>query len=165
MLHALATDALTGGRWTEAADFARRAIALDPWREASYRQLMRALAEGGDRVAALAQFERCRAVLAEELGVEPAEETRLLHERILTQDLAPATPGPIQRPSLPASLTPFIGHEADLQALANLHRGVRLVTLVGAGGMGKTRLALGAGRPVLQEYDRTRADRAPNRIC
>lgn len=155
VLHTLATQALAGGQWAKAAEVARRAIALDPWREVAHRQLMRALAEGGDRAAALAQYESCRAVLAEELGVEPDEETRILYERIHAHELTPATigSGP-SRPRLPTALTSFIGREADLQALANLLRqgNVRLLTLLGAGGMGKTRLALEVARGAVHSY-------------
>ncbi len=154
-LQGLATHQLTTGRWAEAATTARRAIALDPWREAPHRQLMQALAAGGDRAAALAQFQRCRAVLAEELGVEPSAETRLLHERILAGEVASPTVDPTRpRPGLPASLTPLVGREADLRALAALGQraDARLVTLVGAGGMGKTRLALDAARVAAGDY-------------
>lgn len=152
-LYRLTAAYLNRGDYDRALAHAARQVELDPWREAAHRQLMQALAEGGDRAAALVQFERCRTMLEEELGVEPAEETRLLYERILAQDLAPAARRTIQRPSLPASLTPLLGRDADLQAVANLRRdGARLLTLVGAGGMGKTRLALEAARAAMEQY-------------
>lgn len=148
-LHTLVDHYLTARQWSRAVAAAQRAIELDPWREVAHRQLMRALAEGGDRAAALEQFERCRSVLADDLGVEPDEETRRLYERILTHDLAPPTLGPPSaRPDLPTPLTPFVGRETEVPALTGiLARGdVRLLTLVGAGGMGKTRLALEIAR-------------------
>jgi DNA-binding SARP family transcriptional activator len=70
------------GEFQEAVRYARRQLELEPWREEAHRALMRALALSGQRSAALAQYEACREVLREELGVEPAEETRALYERI-----------------------------------------------------------------------------------
>ena len=71
-----ALDALTAyqvrqANYEAAIGCARRQVELEPWREAAHRQWMRALALSGHRGAALAQYETCREVLAEELGVEP----------------------------------------------------------------------------------------------
>ncbi len=76
--------------YEEAIACARRAVALEPWHEAAHRQWMRALALSGHRGAALAQYEACRQVLAEELGVEPEPATVTLVEQIRTGALAPA---------------------------------------------------------------------------
>lgn len=66
---------------TGAVDTAQRLIALDPLREPSHRQLMRILAQSGQRAAALRQYKICAALLKSELDVEPEGETqRLLHE-------------------------------------------------------------------------------------
>lgn len=139
---------------------ARRQLALDAWREETHRQVMRLLARGGERSAALAQFEACRRVLRSELGVEPAAETMALLEQIQQgalapdQTLAPATaaapaaadiPTPVpHRGHLPALLTSFVGRQPELAALRQLLHDVhhRLITLVGPGGIGKTRLAV-----------------------
>ena len=59
-----------------------RQVELEPWREAAHRQVMRLLALSDQRVAALAQFETCRRLLADELGVEPEAETAALYEQI-----------------------------------------------------------------------------------
>jgi DNA-binding SARP family transcriptional activator/predicted ATPase len=137
---------------------ARRQIELEPWREQAHRQLMRALAAMGDRAAALAAYERCRQVLKAELGVEPEQETRALFEhisagalRIDNAELRTASSDQGQfsiRHNLPAHLTPFVGREHELAELAARlgQADVRLLTLVGAGGMGKTRLALEIAR-------------------
>lgn len=85
-LHRLALDALfeLTARSLAQADYpaaqrlARRQLALEPWREEAHRQLMQVLALRGDRSAALAQYETCRAVLAEEFGVSPSAETETL---------------------------------------------------------------------------------------
>jgi Bacterial transcriptional activator domain/AAA domain len=133
------------GDYAALARDARRQIELESWREQAHRQLMRALAAIGDRTAALAAYERCRQVLEAELGVEPDEETRALYERISTGELSPLisrAPAPALRS--PAHLTPFVGRERELaEIVARLRQAdMRLLTLVGAGGMGKTRLAL-----------------------
>ena len=61
---------------------ARRQLDLEPWHEDAYRLLMRLLAQRGQRAAALTEYERCRSVLAEELGIEPSQETITLYEQI-----------------------------------------------------------------------------------
>lgn len=116
---------------------ARRLLALDPWREEAHRWLMRLLARGGQRAEALAQYEACKQVLAEELGVEPARETRALYEQIRA--------GAFQIPAsnLPASTTPFVGRVRELAEITELlaNTDCRLLTLTGLGGVGKSRLA------------------------
>lgn len=64
--------------------FATRATEIDPFSERAYRALMRSHAGSGETQRALAAYEQCRAVLADELGVEPAPQTRALHEQLRT---------------------------------------------------------------------------------
>ena len=125
--------------------YAMRQLELEPWREEAHRRLMRLLALDGQRSAALAQYETCRQVLAEALGVEPSKETTILVAQIKAGELshlAPKTPPH----NLPTQLTSFVGRGAELalitERLGRLDH--RLVTLVGPGGVGKTRLALRA---------------------
>ncbi len=126
----------------------RRQLDLDPWREASHRQLMRLLACGGQRNAALMQYATCRRVLAKELDVEPEEETTALYVRI--QRGADVASHDAVRPAANLAAhtppTPLIGRETELAQLADRleQRDCRLLTLVGPGGIGKTRLALQA---------------------
>jgi len=145
------------GAYEEAAHYARRVLALEPWREEAHRALMRALALGGQRAVALAQYDACRDVLREELGVEPSEETTQLYERIRDgQDLTGfGKPVRSAGPSnLPAQLTPFVGRECELAEIAArlADPECRLLTLVGPGGSGKTRLALEAAARELAHY-------------
>ncbi len=158
---------------TQALVYARRALELDPWREPAHRQMMRLLAAIGERSAALAQYERCRRILADELGLEPEEATTELYQAIRadkttggegdkgtrrqggsTSDAAlPPSPPPPVPPSpapplalapLPIPPTSFIGRQAELRELQTLlaRPECRLLTLLGPGGTGKTRLAL-----------------------
>jgi predicted ATPase/DNA-binding SARP family transcriptional activator len=136
------------GMYEQALAHAQRRVKLDPWQEEAQRQVMKLLALSGRRSEALAQYETCRHLLAEELGVEPAAETIELYEQILSRGedsffpLYPRSPAPLHNLSLP--LTPLIGRETELadlsRLLANPDR--RLVTVVGPGGVGKSRLAL-----------------------
>lgn len=130
---------------------AARQLELDPWREEAHRQMMRVLALDGQRSAALAQYETCKKVLAEELDVEPAEETRELYEQIkldklsfIPNQLSNDLSTPVN--NLPIQLTPFIGREAELLQLEEYITDpqCRFLTLVGPGGIGKTRLAVQA---------------------
>jgi predicted ATPase len=97
----------------------------------------------GRQADALSAYRRARAVLVEELGLEPGPALVELQDRILRHEL-PAVSGHGQPGFLPAPMTSFIGRESELAALPELIDGSRLVTLVGVGGAGKTRLALEA---------------------
>ncbi len=150
-MQALAEHHLAEGRAAGAVSAASRQLALDPWREVACRQLMRAHAANGDRAAALAAYTRCAETLRDGLGVAPDGETVQLAERIRADDamlhLAPAPRMTARSPAhnLPATLAPMIGREAELERLIELPVAPsRLLTIVGPGGVGKTRLALDA---------------------
>jgi DNA-binding SARP family transcriptional activator/predicted ATPase len=146
------------GRVEEAILAQQRLLELEPWREESHQQLMRLLAASGQRSRALAQFEKCKQLLASELGVDPAAETRRLYEEIRASAtvtkpqprLTHARKGTAPRPLLPAYLTPFLGRADEVAEVQRLLTGreARLVTLTGYGGMGKTRLAVQAAENV-----------------
>jgi DNA-binding SARP family transcriptional activator/Leucine-rich repeat (LRR) protein len=80
------------GEYKEACEFARRQVELEPWNEAAQRELMRTLALSGQRSAALKQYQACRRVLADELGVEPAKQTTELFAQIRDGKYEPPEP-------------------------------------------------------------------------
>ncbi len=144
----------------------RRVLALDPLREDAHRTLMELHAAAGDTVAALRQYDECKRILDAELGVTPSDATvalanalregRQAYSRLVDPDQprAPFESGQAAQPepdapipqNLPAALTPLVGRARELAALAELlvSDENRLVSIVGPGGMGKTRLALAA---------------------
>lgn len=126
---------LQTGDYQTGVEYAARLLALDTLSEETHRQMMLLLARSGQRNAALAQYETCRRLLADELGVSPTSETTALYERI--RSAQPAQP-------LPATTTPFVGREVELKEVWThlTNSQCRLLTILGSGGMGKTRLAL-----------------------
>ena len=157
VLYAVADQAAQGDL-AQALVYTRRILALEPWREEAHRQLMLLLAQSGERSAALNQYGLCRQVLADELAVEPAAKTTELYYRIRSGEIepiartarpAPATALPALSPApppprLPPQLTPFVGRNEEVTLLVERLRdpACRLLTLVGPGGIGKTRLAV-----------------------
>lgn len=135
--------------YAPALRYAQQLLALEPWREEVQRQAMLLLARTGQTSAALTQYERCRQILYEELAVEPAPETDQLYARIQAI-------GRTSLPSLPAATTPFVGRAEELVDLTRLlaNPSGRLITLLGPGGIGKTRLALEVARSVVGDQQR-----------
>ncbi|MFI8239393.1 BTAD domain-containing putative transcriptional regulator [Streptomyces sp. NPDC085866] len=130
-------------RTAEALDVLRALIAQDPLHEPGHRALMRVLAEAGRRREALADFEQLRDALRHETGADPDPQTRRLYRELLADSVEareqrPAAP----RHRLPAPATALIGREREMAEVEKLLGRGRLLTLTGAGGCGKTRLAL-----------------------
>ncbi len=136
-LQALVTFHLHRREYAAGIVQARQLIRLDNLQENAHRQLMLLLARSGDRTAALAQYETCRQILAQELGVEPMVETTALYERICAANTGH---------HLPPQFPPFVGRTAELAQISQRLNDpdCRLVTLTGTGGIGKTRLAVQA---------------------
>jgi predicted ATPase/DNA-binding SARP family transcriptional activator len=171
VLQHLATAHERQGHLEPALAYAHRKLALDPYREETHRQIMRLLARQGWLSQALAQYGSCRRLLREEVGSEPDAETVALAEQIRAGKFDKGTswaakadaesramtrsthqPAPLlPNHNLPAPLTPLVGRERELSEIMQRLQdpNVRLLTIVGAGGMGKTRLALAAARRIL----------------
>jgi DNA-binding SARP family transcriptional activator/tetratricopeptide (TPR) repeat protein len=156
-LQRLVDQALTCGDYPAGTSLAHRLLELEPLSEMVHRQLMELLARAGQREQALAQYEHCRMMLWAELGLEPAAETVTLMEAIRAGKLEPAPPPAPPPHNLPPQPTPFIGREQELLALEEMltEPDGRLVTILGPGGSGKTRLALAAAERLLAADDQT----------
>ena len=115
--------------------------------------LLDALAAQGRQAEALTVYERVRETLADRLGADPGAALRERHLRLLrSAAVPPAEPAAAAGSNLPAALTSFIGRDEDLTRIGALLTRGRLVTVVGPGGAGKTRLAVEAGRRHRHEY-------------
>jgi predicted ATPase/DNA-binding SARP family transcriptional activator len=135
-----------------------------PLRERLRGQLMLALYRGGRQAEALEAYQAAREVLVEELGIEPSAALKSLEKQILAQNPElltfhePTTPQDGVRPprtrSLPVPSTQLIGRERELADCFDLLRSpdTRLLTLTGAGGIGKTRLGIGIATQVENEF-------------
>ncbi|MFJ8666116.1 BTAD domain-containing putative transcriptional regulator [Streptomyces sp. NPDC093600] len=119
-----------------------------PLCERFWAQRMLALYQTGRQGEALACYREVATLLAEELGVDPGDELRAMHQRILNAapELVAAPARTRTAGNLPAETTTFIGRESQLARIHRLLELSRLVTLTGVGGVGKTRLALRAAR-------------------
>ncbi|MGI5500354.1 BTAD domain-containing putative transcriptional regulator [Lentzea sp. CA-135723] len=106
--------------------------------------LMDALAAQGRQAEALAVFERVRETLADVLGADPGSALAERHLRLLRSPPQTAVPSPPS--TLPEPLTSFVGRDDDLARITALLASGRLVTVLGPGGAGKTRLAVEAAR-------------------
>ena len=149
-LEARADAELALGRHEELAATLRALIGEHPLRERLRGQLMIALYRSGRQAEALEVFQQARRVLVDELGIEPGAELVRLEKAILNQDSSlrqPSVSGAAASP-LPAPLTELVDRVDELGHVAELLRSenVRLVTLTGAGGTGKTRLAVEVAR-------------------
>jgi predicted ATPase/DNA-binding SARP family transcriptional activator len=133
------------GRETQLVAELEALTAAHPYRERFAAQLMRALYRLGRQADALSVYRETRQGLVEEFGIEPGMELQELERRILVQDVTLGAAVRIQRRSqLPVPLTPLIDRVRERAEIDRLlpRPGTRLLTLVGPGGVGKTRLAL-----------------------
>ncbi len=120
-----------------------------PLREGLHRVLMVALYRSDRQAEALRVGWRLRNALVEELGIEPSIETRTLEDRILVQDATLDVRPPT---NLPAFVSSFLGRRREMAEVSKLLDVDRLVTLVGVGGVGKTRLARQVAYELLDHY-------------
>jgi predicted ATPase/DNA-binding SARP family transcriptional activator len=146
--------ALALGEHTDVVGRVRRVLEEHPFRERLWGQLMLAQYRSGRQAEALESFRQARQLLAEQLGVEPGAEVQRLQAAILAHDPAlasvPAAVAP--RGRLPAPVNSFVGRQQALAEAAELVGKHRLVSLIGAPGVGKSRLALELARAVEHDF-------------
>jgi DNA-binding SARP family transcriptional activator len=138
------------GEYGLAVEALRRAVAKEPTQEEAQLGLMRLYALGGRQAEALAQYARIEESLYRELGAEPQASSRALREEIATGRFPPPH-RPVSPPkgevfdphrhNLPATRTSFVGRDREIVDVKRALSMTRLLTLTGAGGSGKTRLA------------------------
>jgi predicted ATPase/DNA-binding SARP family transcriptional activator len=122
-------------------------VAAHPVRERLVAALMRALVASGRDSEALLVYQRARETLADALGVDPSSELSSLHVALLRREAGRRSEN--RKTNLRAELTSFVGKDGDVSAVRELLAGHRLVTLIGPGGAGKTRLATETGRTLV----------------
>lgn len=155
MLHRLADQLAATGDAAGATECLQKALAIDPWREDFVRKLIRLRATSGDRAGALREYKLFEEALMREMGASPERETTEVFERIGKGDAVEAPPplcGHAFENNLPAQLTNLIGREEEVGILKDTLERHRLVTIAGAGGIGKTRLAIQVGADLTEHY-------------
>jgi predicted ATPase/tetratricopeptide (TPR) repeat protein len=151
-----------------ALPFARRWLALDQLNESAHRAIMNLLARMGDRTGAIRQYEACAKSLKVELGVDPQPATTELYQVIIQGEISGRLPtseaslhvksnsGEFEPTAshLPVIPTPFIGRRQEVEQVKSLMKNsdLRLLTLTGPGGTGKTRLSVQAASEVEQAF-------------
>jgi DNA-binding SARP family transcriptional activator len=166
-LERLAALAMTQEDKASAIAALRQLIATDPLRESAHRTLMQALAVSGDLAASTLVYRDLRLLLHRELNAEPDPQTIALYHQLriqartgnlpsvsrtppTTQSLTPNTQH--QTPKvIPRPLTRLIGREEQVEQITTKLASARLLTLIGAGGVGKSRLGMAVAEAMVEE--------------
>ena len=164
ILNTLFAYNLSHRRFGEALQYVNKMLKLVPWREESHQQMMLLHALSGERSQAIAQYKSCCEMLKRELDVEPSADTNTLYKNIVSGELNDISQigrflshqGQLLSPpnNLPSLQGAFIGRESEKERLSQLIHddSRRLVTIIGAGGVGKTYLALHLAREALLTF-------------
>jgi predicted ATPase/DNA-binding SARP family transcriptional activator len=160
-LERLGEQARRRGEAAKARGYLRQVIEIDPFRERAQRGLMQALAESGDYAAAVQVYRALRLYLHREMKAEPDPQTTALFRRLQAQAKqqqahAVHAPPPSVPPAppprrLPQPVSRLVGREQEIEEVSTGLSGVRLLTLTGTGGVGKTRLAIAVAEVVAEE--------------
>ena len=154
-------DRLSRGKlWGDVIEWAEHWIRFGTAPEPAYRALMLAHARSGHKAKAKEAYQRCVDALQREFGVEPSEETQTLYQQLMaTRPLAKPVvieSAAAPRHNLPIPATPLVGRETELAEITDRlvnDSSCRLLTIVGPGGIGKTRLALQAATQSLEQFE------------
>jgi len=143
------------GNHKRAQDLSRQLLKLDNLNEFAHHQYMLALALDGQRTTALKHYSICRETLLQELGVRPSKEIKILHNEIQQGEITVQPKQFLSGHNLPSRRTSFIGREGEVFKLSQLleNTDCRVITLVGPGGSGKTRLALEVASEIWGKFE------------
>jgi len=136
------------GRHAEAVEALAEVVRDRPRDEEALLELIRSEARTADPSAALTRYDAYRRALRDELGTDPGRALRDLHQQLLRDDR------PAVRQGVPYDPNPLLGRDGDLAAVAELLRTSRVTSIVGTGGLGKTRLAHALSRRAEQRIVR-----------
>lgn len=151
------------GNYDIAITYTRRWLRLDPLHEPAHQKLIELYARSGNWSAAEQHYDALKHLLYEELKLQPDEITQQLY-RSVKEKKVPTPPAALveaapqkSRPhhNLPPQLTPFVGRKREINEIVHLllsEPGCRMLTLVGHGGIGKTRLAIQAANQMLHGF-------------
>jgi predicted ATPase/DNA-binding SARP family transcriptional activator/lipopolysaccharide biosynthesis regulator YciM len=150
----LITRLLEEHRWLEAVHCSEGWIARGECPEPAYRSLLIAYCGLGDIPKVSQSFSRCEDALAQDLGVDPSADTIDLYKRILAEDATVLPRKRVHQKNIPQPLTSFIGREAERAHIRDqlADASCRLFTLIGPGGIGKTRIAIQVAHDLAQEF-------------
>jgi predicted ATPase/DNA-binding SARP family transcriptional activator len=156
------------GNYASAAEVLHELLVDDPTDEAAHQHLMSVYARNGQRRLALRHFEALKTQMHREIGTDPSAESKRLYEQILTgsfdagtrESAAPAPPGrsPARARTasashnLPVQLSSLVGREREIGELRGRMAAGRMLSLVGPGGSGKTRLAIEVAAASLPDF-------------
>ena len=150
------------GEYESAIEAFSRVTAEESAREEAHAALMRLYALSGNQAEALRQYERLEEVLSRELGIRPNASSRALREEISSnsflpegrrnREITPGDPASVGGHNLPAPRTSFVGRQSEMVEFKRALAMTRLLTLTGAGGCGKSRLALEVARDLVDAY-------------
>lgn len=149
-LELVSKAAASSGRPAAALRAAEEAVALEPLRESAHQRVIEAHRSAGNRGEALRAYERCRRVLADELGVDPSPDVEATYLGLLSEEAQQSGSRPLS--NLPAAVTSFVGRQVQVEEAAKLLSSTRLLTLVGCGGVGKSRLAVETAAKLVPDY-------------
>ncbi|MFG3059410.1 ATP-binding protein [Streptomyces sp. NPDC048231] len=133
------------GRHADAVEPLTALASAHPRDEEILAELLRSEAAGAGPAAALTRYDSYRRALRDDLGTDPGPALRSVHQELL-RDEAPSV-----RRGIPHEPNPLLGRADDIAAVSGLLRTSRVVSIVGAGGLGKTRLAQVVGRGAEQK--------------